>query len=555
MILFRCPACGTAHRAEPQYAGGMIPCRHCGKQVPIPHASDPACGLVYRAGEAEEGLPMTMDEIRLKLVSGQLADTDLIWDNSTWKPLAQAFGEPREGGGGLRLKPRGETKAEEPELQAPLLSMDAVQKVDMREVQAEQMSETKKKRFQLVRRHEATAEKKPAEAPAVPAAGGAPAPPADSLQAPAPTAKAAARSARHHGRLYYVVQCILFAFAIIGGYKYGFGPLVSNYREKPSYVVVQNHEDIEYVATFGWRRAKEDLYKQSIVNFELPVGMPESQTLTISPKVPGTAQPFRVSVPLRIGQTTLVNLKGKGEYGIYEMYAVAGKQLETAELRALTAEVSTNRAPESAVKVSRQVRDLVAPAFKGTKTDMLFRGSAYDFDPGMLYRLRERQQAKDAKKAAAKDEKKADAPPPPPKPMVVFPATRQVSFANGSGLHCPVDPERVDRAVVLPATAMTLSDGAHTRVIKVNSPRLTMTGDAKAMNLAIVLQNAVVNADGKNFTGQWDYRASCALEGKDANAWRWSWVFKGTGESAGRRYGLDLRVEMDGKETRSIKPI
>jgi hypothetical protein len=552
MILFRCPACGTAHRAEPQYAGGTIPCRHCGQQVPIPHASDPACGLIYRAGEAEEGLPMTLDDIRLKLLSGELAETDLIWDSSTWKPLAQTFGEIREGGG-LRVKSRVEPSADEGEIQAALLPIDAVQKVDMSEVQAERMSETKRKRFQLSRRHEADAEKKPPAAPAMPSAAGV-LPAAEAPQA----ASAAPAQRRRRGRLYYGIQCTLLAFAIICGYKFGVGPIISNYRGLHTYVIVQSHEDIEYVATFGWRRAKEDLFKQSIVNFELEVGMPESQTLTIAPKEPGTAAVLRVSVPLRPGGTTLVNLKGKGEYGIYELQAVADKRLDTPEVKALTTEISSNRAPESAIKVSRQIRDLVAPAFKGTKTDMLFRGSVYSFDPAMLY-VRERRLISDAKRRAAKkgDEKKVEtAPVPvPAKPLVSFPATRAVPFANGSALHCPSDDAKVERSLLLPTTAITLNDGAPARVLPVNSPRLALSGDAKMLNLAIVMPNAAVSADGKNFTGQWDYRATCALEGKDANTWRWSWVFKGTGDTAGRRYSLDLKVEMDGKETRSIKPL
>ena len=440
MILFRCPACGTAHRAEPQYAGGMIPCRQCGQQVPIPHASDPACGLVYRAGEAEEGLPMTLDDIRLKLLSGELSETDLIWDGNTWKPLTQTVGTVREGSG-LRLKPRAEPKAEEPELEAPLMPMDGVQKVDMSEIQAEQTSETKKKRFQLVRRHEASAEKKPAEAAAVPMTATPPAASAESPQKGAPPEASAAKEqpkpAKRRGRVYYGIQCTLCAFAIICGYKLGFGPLVSHYRDKPSYVIVQNHEDIEYVATLGWRRMREELYKQSLINFEVWVGMPESQTLKITPKVPGTAQPFSVSVPLRPGETSLLNLKGKGEYGIYELSAVAGKRLDTPEVKALATEISSNRAPGSAVKVSRQIRDVVAPAFKGIKTDMLFRGSAYDFESGLLFRARERQQAKDAKKDEKKDAKKDEKKRMRRKRRTRFPPCFKFIFFNISYMQLP----------------------------------------------------------------------------------------------------------------------
>ena len=565
MILFRCPACGTAHRADPQYAGGMLPCRSCGKQVPIPHQSDPACALVYKSGESEDGLPMTVEEIRLKLVSGELADTDLVWDNSTWKPLAQSFGEVKESGG-LRLKRREEEAPQkDDELDAALMPLDAVQKVDLGEL-SEPMTETKKKRFQLVRRHEAK-EPKPAAAPAAAdvgaPAGSAPAPAQSQArpETPAPVAGAEPKPQKAKGRLYYIAQTVLLVVAVVCGYKYGVGPLLSHYRHKATYVIVQNHEGVEYGATFGWRRSHEDLFPQSIANFELWVGMPESQTLSLTPKVPGTAQPFKVKVPLRPGGTTLVNLKALGEYGVYDMQAVAGKKLETPELKALAAEIAANRAPESAVKVGRQIRDLVLPAFKGTKKDMLIRSSQYDFDPGMLYRLRQRLQdeekrLKEKQAKAPKDKKdekpKAEAKPALPKPLVVFPAARSVAFANGTSLHHPTDRERVDRSIILPTNAINLST---TRLLKVSPPRLVMTGDAKVLNLSIQMLNTTVDTDGKKFTGQWDYRATCVLEGKDANKWRWNWVFKGLADSGGKRFNLELKVDADGKESRSVKPL
>lgn len=564
MILFRCPACGTAHRADPQYAGGMLPCRQCGKQVPIPHDSDPACALVYKAGEAEDGLPMTTEEIRLKLVSGELAETDLVWDSTTWKPLAQAYGGVREGEG-LRLKRREEEPEakQDQELQAPLVPLGAVQKVDLGELQAEQLSETKKKRFQLVRRHEAPEEKATppatagAAAPATPAAGGTTPAPAAGVQAvPVASPEGAAKARKPKGRLYYAVQVVLLVLALFFGFELGVGPLISQFRDKPTYVIVQNHEDVEYTALLGWRRSKEDLFKQSLVNYEIWVGIPERQTLRLVPKIPGTGQPFSLKVPVRPGGITLVNLKAAGEYGVYELGAVAGKKLESPELKALAAEIGSNRAPESAVKVSRQIRDLVAPTFKGTKQDMVFRSSQFTFDPAMLYRMKQReldrQKAGKAKEKEKGKEKTGSPPPSTPKPLVCFPAARVVNFANGSALHSPADREKVDRAIVLPLSTLNLSAS---RIVKVPSPRLTFTGDAKALNLAIQMPNAKVSADGKTFTGTWEYRAWCALEGKEANRWRWSWVFRGLAESGGKRFSLELKVEADGKEARTVRPV
>ena len=174
----------------------------------------------------------------------------------------------------------------------------------------------------------------------------------------------------------------------------------------------------------------------------------------------------------------------------------------------------------------------------------------------MLYKQRDREIARKRKQA-----EKGKEPAPEPqaaaasKPMVTFPAARNVAFANGSGLHDPDNKEKVDRAIALPLTAITLSSGNTSRILKVQSPRLTMTGDDKALRLVIQLPNMPVSDAGKNFVGPWEYRAECPLEGRDANRWRWNWVYKGTGESSGRRYGLDIKVEMDGKESRSIKPL
>jgi hypothetical protein len=547
MILFRCPACGTAHRADPQYAGGTMPCRRCGKQVPIPRTSDPACALVYKAGEAEDGVPMTLDDIRLKLVSGELAETDLIWDNSTWKPLAQAFGNVSDGGG-LHVKPHGEAKAEDPELDVPLRAMDAVQKVDMGTLRTGLFSGMRRKLFGLGRRRAGGAGKQPPAAAQMPAPANGSAVPPEAPQK-APSGRPEAQPRKPHGRAYYVGQCVLLALALTCGYKYGFGPLISSYRNIPARVIVQNHEDVDYAAAFGWRHAKADIASQGLAKFELWVGMPESQTLTIKPIVPEKAAPYSIRVPVRPGVTTLVNLRGKGEYGIYDLSAVADKQLDTPDVKALVAEIAANRAPASAVKVSRQIRDLVAPAFKGTKTDTILRGTLYDIDPALLSRLPPNQAIKEDAT------KKTESKPHPPRPIVTFPAARTVPFANGTALHCPADEEKVDRSLALPAITATLGEGAAARVLRVSSPRITMGGDAKVLNLSIVAPNATLETEGKTFTGQWTYSATWPREGKDAGTWRWNWAFTGTADAGGRRFAIDLKTEMGGRETCSIKPL
>lgn len=547
MILFRCPACGTAHRAEPQYAGGMLPCRRCGQQVPIPHASDPACALVYKAGESDDGLPMTMEEIRVKLVAGELADTDLVWDSSTWKPLSQAFGAVREGENtGLRLKHREDDSATagDKELGTPLVPLGAVQKVAPAAL-ADGAGATKSRRFQLRRRQEPKAAAEttgPAAEAAVVTA------PAAAAPAPAADPAAASRSARRHGRLYQAGQVVLLVLALFFGFKLGVGPLISQFRDRPTYVIVQNHEAIDYTAALGMRRIKEDLYKNGLANYQVWVGLPERMTLRITPTVPGTAEPYKVKVPVRPGAVTLVNLKALGEYGVYDLTALSGKKLDTAELKDLAAEIGANRAPASAIKVSRQVRDLVGPAFIGTRQDLFYRSAHYEFDPSLLYRQRQHELDRER---AGKAAKKAKTSSKNPKPHLAFPAARVLTFTNGSSLYHPTDREKVERTVTLPTTTLNLSGS---RILKVAPPKVTLTGDAKAIALVIQLQNTKVTAEGKSFLGTWDYRATCRLEGKDANRWVWSWVFRGLGSAGNKRYNLELRVGPDGKETVKVTP-
>jgi hypothetical protein len=286
--------------------------------------------------------------------------------------------------------------------------------------------------------------------------------------------------------------------------------------------------------------------------------MPERHTLRLKPKTPGAGESFSLQVPVRPGGVTLVNLKGKGEYAIYDLHEVAGKSLDTPEVKALAAEIGSNRAPDSAIKVNRQIRDLVAPAFKGLRKDLFFRSSSYEIDKSVIYKLRDREairrkkQADKAKEAEAEPEAEESVPA---KPLVAFPAARVVPFANGSGLQDPANENRVDRTIVLPLTSITLSSGTPPRVITVHSPRLTLTGDDKVLRLQIRLPNLPVTEAGKSFSGQWEYSAECSLEGKGTTPWRWNWVYKGGGESSGRRYSLDIKVEMDGKESRSVKPL
>lgn len=526
MILFRCPDCGATHRAEAQYAGGTIPCQTCGKQVPIPRESDPECALVYKAGDSEDGLPMTREDVRIKLLSGELSDTDLLWDGTTWRPLSETFGGVHQGEG-LHLKKTPQKTESEDELAESLDDLPPIQKLDIDDIVSTGTSRRKAtagkggllSRFKKGK----AADDRAKESPGSGKAG-----------------KKKAGKQGPHGKMHYTMQAVMGLLAIVMGYRFGFGPLISNYRHRPTYVIVQNHENIEFAATFGWRREKKTVYQKSLINFEIFVGMPERQTLRLKP-LNGKGESFSVKVPLRPGGITLVNLKRKGRYGIYNAHLVRDKKLATPELKKLAAQIAANQAPSEAIKVNRQIRDLVSGTFVDVKDDLTFISSRYDFPDEMLpLRSKRRAEAERAGKTLPKK------PSGKPKPMVFFPAAATIHFANGSAMHDPDHPGTFHRTILLPISSVTLSSS---RTLKLAKPMLSISGDAKSVHLSIVQSNRTEHLGGVVFKGQWIYRAACPLEGANRGKWSWHWDFQGHGMDNGKPIDIKLRVDENGDES------
>lgn len=541
MILFRCPACGTVHRAESQYAGGMIPCQNCREQVPIPQESDPECALIYKAGESEDGIPMALEEIRLNMVSGELSETDLVWDGSTWRPLAEVIGGVSEGDG-LRLKQRVEEESEaaaaEEELAESLDDLTPIQKVDLDASTTGDRSRKKKRR-----RRDRRAARKAAKAAAAASAKGV-------EGAEAGEARRAGKKRGPKGRGYYAAQIVMALLAVVLGYKYGFGPLISNFRGLPSYVLIHNHEGATYDARLGWRARlglgghRTAVFGNTMAHLELYVGLPETRTLSVVPTESGSGESFSVRVPIRPAGISLVNCRGKGTYGLYTMQAVEDKKLDTPELKKLGAEIAANRSPDTAIRVSRQIRDLVDEAFMGTKNDEVFRSSQYRFADSLLVTIREklaRNPRADGGESSA---------PARDVPVLHFPASARVSFANGAAVQGVAENAPVEREVSLPVSAFNLNQN---RIVKAKSPRLTIRVDPTVIRLRIELANASVNVSNQDFTGVWVYQASCPLEGPGRNRWSWHWEFKGSAKVRNRTLNCTLKVNQKGAETKSVK--
>ena len=527
MILFRC-SCGAAHQAEDQYAGGSMPCPQCGENVSIPTESDPAVALVYKSGESEDGIPMTLDDIRVQLVAGELSQNDLIWDNETWRPVGEVVGkEQSDLKQELRLKrPDDDQEAEgEAELANSLDDLSPIQHVELTPEEAEQVDQggTAKGRKAKAKEAKKSKEEKKREKAAKKAA--------------------AKEKKKKRGKVYHTVQAVMGILAVLLGFKFGFGPLISSFRGLPTFVIVQNHEPVQYVARLGWRRLKQEIYQNSFCKFEIFVGMPERQGLVVEPKSPGKGEKYTLRVPVRPGGSVLVNLGGKGTYGVYEPWVVRSEKVASAELKALAGEISRNREPSSALKVSRQIRDLVQPAFKGTRQDVVFSGSRFQFPGHFLTSAN--QQKKPAKDEKPKEKKRL--------PVVISPAQYRLQFGNGYGLHDAANEAHVERGITLPVKVLNLN---RARILKTTNPTLEFRGDGKTLRLTIRLPSRTkVQTEGKTFTGTWEYSASCPLVGAKRDQWTWRWVFRGDVSIKGKRFHLDLTINASGKETRKVRTV
>ena len=116
------------------------------------------------------------------------------------------------------------------------------------------------------------------------------------------------------------------------------------------------------------------LFEEDVV--ELFVGMRERQGLKLIAEEGGESVKYRV--PLRPGGVVLVNVKRKGEYGVFDLEKVKGRKIN-GELVRLAAEMSRNEAPKSAVSVRGDLARIGKDAFDKTVNDLFFTGSDYTF--------------------------------------------------------------------------------------------------------------------------------------------------------------------------------
>ena len=293
MILFSCQ-CGAAYKVDDKYAGGKAQCDQCGQHITVPQTSDPEVELVYKSGESEEGLAVRRDTLEEWLGNDRLTPADLIWRDGTWHPLSDYLGDEGDLEKGqaptskLSENVSFKTKCEAAESKDYQQILKELEPVSLPEEDNLEAKETKRQKggFQLLRRPEE--EQK----------------------------TFAGKRSRSKRRVLIGLQVAAAILALTVGFKFGFGPLISTVRGKPTMVRIQNKTQNRYHAILGWRRQKRDIYPKSNGKFTVYVGMSEKQTLKLRPEKEG--ETLKTRLPLSPGGVTEVVVKPDGTFDIEE---------------------------------------------------------------------------------------------------------------------------------------------------------------------------------------------------------------------------------------------
>ncbi len=533
MILFRC-SCGAAHGVDDKYAGGTAMCEKCGQHVPIPKESDSEVQLVYKAGESETGVPLSREEVDQALAAGELTPRDLIWHESTWYPLSKFL----SGGESAGVDVGGEAPEIpfEAMLESAIGELMPVQGVlDRKKANAAAKAKSPKSPRKGVRRF----------LPRIRFPGG-------------KKGKAAeARPARQKTKLYVAVQAVLGVLAVVIGFKFGFGPLISSVRKKTTYVVVRNHGKTAYRAKLGWRAVlgsdsfKVEIGPDDLRQFDIHVGMPETQTLTLEPmtEAEDAAEVHKIKLPLRPGAIVWVNVKGQGEYGAFDRASVKDKAVPTADLAKFADQVSRHQAPHAASRVANAILNIAKSALKEKLKDEVFTSLDYEL-PALAGRM---------PNAPATTEQGVEGEPEqqPRLFLACIPLhTCSLDFANGG--HCQYNyrnARNVEARVRWPDShkAVRLSKSRSIPLNPKAPPTLELRGPVHnlAVSMRVEQQEVKHGQKGTLYQGAWQYTATRRGGGgkkgsKQKITWSWSWRFDGLSQGAKQR--LVIVVDSTGRE-------
>ena len=525
MILFACK-CGSPYTVEDQYAGGTLECTACGHGISIPTSSDPRVVLIFRAGESEDGVPMLREEVERLVTAGEFTETELIWDETTWRPVTDVFGATTsDGHGGLHLKRRDEEPDEEEE-DLEFDDIAPIQKVQLDEEELEHLPTKKREKKEKKKREK---KKKAKKDKSDGEAGGV------SLWL-----KRVFGSDPSMGtKVNVAIQVFWFVVVAFFGYRLGVGPLVSKFRQTPTFVVVYNNMPVEYTASLGWRRMKKDIYPKTSVCFEVYVGMRESQGLTLTPKN-GTGPVVKERVPMWPGGITVVNPDGKAEFAQIRPGAARQEKLVSGDVKRLADQVGGHQAPSGIHKLIPEGRRLAKKALVAERSDKIFTTAQFRFDRSIIQgdtqvvdrfwkKLEERQK---------KSKRDYD--------LIAYPPQRTVEFSGGTAYLDLRNENSTRMSIWLPRKHFGV--GIASINLKDN-PKLEVSrsSDGKRLELRMEFASYTSKFGSRSYNGNWKYYAY-----EEKGRWHWAWTFDGTSDKAPK--GLKKVYYKYGDNRKSIGP-
>lgn len=314
------------------------------------------------------------------------------------------------------------------------------------------------------------------------------------------------------GPLWTTLKVLFVLFIIYFGYRFGFGPLISAAQGKKAVVVVKNSTDNEYFCRLGWRMTTMDLFPKAPAVFELNVGWPgEHQGLKVVPKVDGKGQAKSLSVPVRPGGVTLVNLDQGTTFYIYQPQTIAAEKI--VKVDEVLAAVATLADPLAAEDALASMRELGAKAnTMGSINDEIIDLAKYNPQAAQVYY-----------------EPRKDLATLPVLAVDAF----QMNVANGYLKYNAANPKVVEgdvRSASAEAT-ITLAPGVEFKLPANAGAHLNQEANGTLWVRVNGQNNCKVSTGGREYTGNWNYEAH---KGLNDDKWLCRWAFNGISGSQGQ---------------------
>ncbi len=323
-----------------------------------------------------------------------------------------------------------------------------------------------------------------------------------------------------------VLKLIILVIAVLVGWKYGIGPLLSHQRQQPSNLWVVNDTDQSYDLSLGWRRLKRVLHPQSHVQFTLYVGMKEKQTLKVTPDGGGATR--NIAVELAPNSRLLLNLDKATTYYSYMPERAHNERVQ--HLDALGRQLQNRQPPTALSQIVDNLRAIGNTTLQGS-TDALFIDLA-EYTPYIL---------------TIQDFSEIPAPGDRPTPLLTA-ETLNLTFANGQMSFNGAKPENTTATVKLDTQLQVPLSRAITVNVK---PGTTLDIRAESSSITLFFmagETMNVEWDGGTYSGSWSYHAR-----QNAASWEWNWTFSGSRRVGREEWSLSLVVPHSGAPRGSIE--